>query len=183
MKLKNYILGAILGIIGLLMIIIPETCIKFVVILVGIAATANGIYSIAKYYNLNSSPIYKRTLLLKSITSIIIGIIAVLCPIILMNSISAIWTIITFILAVYSVLYALTGFFIVSFVSNLNNESRKRIATESFIYFLIAILLFIIPIGAIVQTLFRIAGIVALVLAVILIAREVVTAKKNTATE
>lgn len=180
---KNFFLGIIIAIISLLMIFIPNTCIKVIVILVGAATLINGIYTLVKFYDLNNDKTYKKILLIKCITGIIIGLIAVLFPIFLMKSISAIWNIITFILAFYCVVYAMAGFFSSAFVKNLDEDVRKRITSESFIYLLIAIILFVIPIGAVIETIFRIAGIVALVIAIIIIAREFTTKKDNIETK
>lgn len=183
MKVKNIFLGIILAVMGILMITIPETCINVIVILVGAATLVNGIYSLKKYYNLSDEPVYKKTLLAKCISSIIIGILAVFFPLALMNTFTAIWTVITFVLAVYLLLFAFTGFFSSLFIPGLSDDDKKRITYESFIYFIIAVLLFITPIGSIIKTLFIICGIVALVLGVVVIAKEVILQKRTVKAE
>ena len=46
MKTKNIILGAVLALIGILMVAIPDACIKAVVVLVGAAAVAFSVYNL-----------------------------------------------------------------------------------------------------------------------------------------
>lgn len=178
MKLKNYFLGALLAVIGLVMLIWPTFCIKIVVILAGAATVAGGIYNLAKNSNVSEDPAFKKASFIKNIVSILIGIVAVLCPLLLMKSVTVIWTVITYVLAIYFVIYAISGFFISSYTKDLDSEFRKRITTESMIYLLIAILLFVLPIGAVVETIIRIAGAVAIVTGAVFITREIVYSKK-----
>ena len=95
-----------------------------------------------------------------------------------MKSVTVIWTVITYVLAVYFVIYAISGFFISSYTKDLDSEIRRRITTESMIYLLIAILLFVLPIGAVIETIIRIAGAVAIVVGAIFITKEIVYSKK-----
>ncbi len=180
MKIKNYFLGGMLAVIGLLMVIIPETCIKTVVILVGAATAVNGVYTFLKFYKNSEDKLYKRTVLVKFLTSLIVGIIAVFFPLLLMNTVKTIWTIITYVLAIFFVLYAVSGFFSSSLIKDLSAEDKKRITQESFIYLLIAIVLFIIPAGSIMQTLFRIVGVLGLIFGFVIIIREIIVSKNQT---
>ena len=175
MKFKNFLLGAVLMVTGILMIAVPETCIKTIVIMIGAATAVNGIYTLINFYKLSDDKIYKRTVLIKCLSSVIVGIIAVLFPILLMKTVAAIWTVITVILAIYFILFAVAGFFSSSLIRDLPDEEKKRITQESFIYLLIAVVLFIIPIGKIISTLFRIAGIAGTVIGVVIIIREIIT--------
>ena len=74
MKIKNIFLGAILAVIGILMITIPDFCTKVIVILVGAATVVNGIYTLKNNYSLSEDPVYKKTLKIKCISSIVIGL-------------------------------------------------------------------------------------------------------------
>lgn len=179
MKLKNLFLGLFFIVIGIIMISTPETCIKVIVFFTGIATIINGIYNLKNFLDLSDNPVYKKTLKIKSISSIIIGVLAVLFPLALMKSVEAIWTIVTFVLAVYFVFFAVAGFFSSSVDDNMDPESKKRITYESFIYFLIAILLFITPIGSIVKTLLIICGVVGLVVGAAIITKEIIYMKKQ----
>jgi uncharacterized membrane protein HdeD (DUF308 family) len=174
MKFKNFLLGAILTVTGILMIAIPETCIKTIVIMIGAATAINGIYTLINFYKLSDDKIYKRTVLVKCLSSVIVGIVAVLFPLLLMKTVAAIWTVITIILAVYFVLFAVAGFFSSSLIKDLSVEDKKRITQESFIYLLIAVVLFIIPVGKIISTLFRIAGVAGTVIGLVIIVKETI---------
>ena len=46
MNKNNIVIGSILAVAGLLMVIIPEQCVKAVVIMLGLGAVANGIHSL-----------------------------------------------------------------------------------------------------------------------------------------
>ena len=183
MKIKNIFLGAILAVIGILMITIPDFCTKVIVILVGAATVVNGIYTLKNNYSLSEDPVYKKTLKIKCISSIVIGLLAVIFPIALMKSFEAIWTVITFVLAVYFTAYAVTGFFSTLFIQSLTHDDKKRITYESLIFFLIAVLLFVTPIGKIIKTFLIICGIVALVLGAVIIAREIILKKQTVSAE
>lgn len=175
---RNYFLAAMLAVIGLVMLIWPAFCIKIVVVLAGLATIINGIYNLINFYNFCDDKIYKKSLLIRCISSIIIGTIAVLFPIVLMKSFAAIWTVITYVLAIFFILYAGVSIFSVSMMQNVDKDLKKRITQESMIYLLIAIILFVIPIGSVIATIIRIAGIVAIVFGLLLIIRELVYSKK-----
>lgn len=179
MKFKNYFLGALLALMGLVMLIWPGFCIKIVVILAGLATVATGIYNLAKTTQVSEEPVYRKTTFIKNIISIVIGVIAVVCPLLLMKSAAFIWTVITYILAIYFVIYAILGFVISSYTKDLESEIRKRITTESIIFLLIAVILFVLPIGAVIETIIRIAGAVAIVVGAIFIIREILYSKKT----
>lgn len=175
---RNYFLAALLAVIGLVMLIWPAFCIKIVVVLAGLATIINGIYNLINFYNFCDDKIYKKSLLIRCISSIIIGTIAVLFPIVLMKSFTAIWTVITYVLAIFFILYAGVSIFSVSMMQNVDKDLKKRITQESMIYLLIAIILFVIPIGSVIATIIRIAGIAAIVFGLLLIIRELVYSKK-----
>lgn len=177
-KIKSYCLAALIAIIGLVMLIWPEFCIKIIVVIAGLATIFNGIFTLKNYYNLCDDKLYKKSLLIKCIVSIVIGLIAVLFPLILMKSVAAIWTIITYVLAVFFIAYALSSIFTISLVSEIEGEIKKRVIFESVIYLLIAVILFVIPIGTVIATIFRVAGVVAILVAVLMIVREVIYSKK-----
>ena len=174
MKVKNIILGIILAVTGILMLAIPDTCIKTIVIMLGALTAFNGVYNFINFYKLSNETIYRRTMIIKCLSSVIVGIVAVLFPLLLMKTVAAIWTVITIILAVYFVLFAVAGFFSSSLIKDLSVEDKKRITQESFIYLLIAVVLFIIPVGKIISTLFRIAGVAGTVIGLVIIVKEII---------
>ena len=72
--------GILAAILGLLVIIFPAFWIKLVVIMIGLAAIGYGIYSLKFTKALSEELGYRRTILIKSIVSIIAGVMAVLFP-------------------------------------------------------------------------------------------------------
>lgn len=180
MKKKNIILGAVLAVVGLLMAIMPATCIKAVVVLVGLAAAAIGIYNLFTTYKTVENPELKKTILIKSIISIIIGVVAVVFPFALLKTVTSIWKIISFILGVYLVLYAIFGFYSAVKLKDASAEDKKKNIKESFTSLLVAVLLFIIPIETVGTTFVRIIGIAGLVIGVFLVILEVVISKRTT---
>ena len=95
MKTKNIILGAILAIIGIIMIAIPDACIKAVVVLVGLAAVAFSVYNLLVVYKNTEDSAFKKTLLIKSICTFVIGLISIVCPFALVKTVATIWKIIS----------------------------------------------------------------------------------------
>lgn len=177
MKIKNLSLGIVLALIGLVMLVWPSFCIKIVVIIAGIATVACGIYNLATASQYSNDKTYKKASFIKNILSILVGIVAVLCPLLLMKSFSLIWNVITYTLAIYFVIYAIFGLFLSSYTKDFNPLMRKRITFESMIFLLIAILLFVLPIGAVIETIIRIAGGVALFVGAIVVTREIIYSK------
>lgn len=177
-KVKNYSLAVLIALMGLVMLIWPEFCIKIVVVISGLAVIVNGIFTLKNYYNFVDDSGYKKSLLIKCILSIVIGLVAVLFPFILMKSVAAIWTIITYVLAVFFIVYSIISIFSVSLLKDVEADFKRRVISESIIYLLIAVILFVIPVGSVIATIFRVAGIVALVVSALMITREIFYSKK-----
>ena len=99
---KSFIgIGILLAIVGLLMLFSPDAWIKAVVIIVGIAAILNGIFNLIQLRNMILDRSYKRTILIRGIISIIIGLIAVIMP---LTVAASIWAIMLYILAGYLII-------------------------------------------------------------------------------
>lgn len=177
-KVKNYSLAVLIALMGLVMLIWPEFCIKIVVVIAGLAVIVNGCFTLKNYYNFVDDSGYKKSLLIKCILSIVIGLVAVLFPFILMKSVAAIWTIITYVLAVFFIVYSIISIFSVSLLKDVEADFKRRVVSESIIYLLIAVILFVIPVGSVIATIFRVAGIVALVVSALMITREIFYSKK-----
>ena len=72
--------GILAALLGLLVIIFPAFWIKLVVVILGLAAIAYGIYSLKITKVISDELNYRRTILIKSIVSIVAGLMAVLFP-------------------------------------------------------------------------------------------------------
>ena len=180
MKTKNIVFGGILAVIGLLMLINPGACINAVVVLVGLTAIAAGGYNL--FYTLKNItvPEIKKMILIKSIVSIVIGLVAVICPFALVKTVTSIWKIISYVLAVYLILFAATNVYSsIKFRKTAGDDFKKNLI-EGIICFLIAVLLFIIPIEEVGLTIVRVLGTISIIIGAVLIFVEVGIARRTT---
>ena len=179
-KTKNIVFGGILAVIGLLMLINPGACINAVVVLVGLTAIAAGGYNL--FYTLKNItiPEIKKMILIKSIVSIVIGLVAVICPFALVKTVTSIWKIISYVLAVYLILFAATNVYSsIKFRKTAGDDFKKNLI-EGIICFLIAVLLFIIPIEEVGLTIVRVLGTISIIIGAVLIFVEVGIARRTT---
>ncbi len=182
MKTKNIILGAVLAILGIVMIAIPDTCIKAVVVIVGAAAVAFSVYNLLVVYKQSEDAAFKKTLLIKSIITFVIGLISVICPFVLVKTVETIFKIFSFILAAYLILYAGVSVYSSAKMRAVFPEESKRLIFEALIFVAIAILLILIPIDQFGQAFVRIVGLGGLIIGLVMVAVEIVVSKR-TATE
>lgn len=181
MKTKNIILGAVLAIIGIVMIAIPDACIKAVVVIVGAAAVAFSVYNLLVVYKQSQDAAFKKTLLIKSIITFVVGLISVICPFVLVKTVAAIWKIISIILAVYLILYAGLSVYSSAKLRATFPEESKRLIFEALIFVAIAILLIIIPIESFGRAFVRIVGLGGLIIGLVMVAVEIVVNKRTAA--
>lgn len=96
---KTYIgIGVLAIIIGLMMLIVPHQCIKAIVIILGVFSVANGVYNLFAIRRLIADSDFAITITIRGIISIIVGLLAILLPLIFAG---VIWTIMVYILAFY----------------------------------------------------------------------------------
>lgn len=181
MKTKNIILGAVLAIIGIVMIAIPDACIKAVVVIVGAAAVAFSVYNLLVVYKQSQDAAFKKTLLIKSIITFVVGLISVICPFVLVKTVAAIWKIISIVLAVYLILYAGLSVYSSAKLRAAFPEESKRLIFEALIFVAIAILLIIIPIESFGRAFVRIVGLGGLIIGLVMVAVEIVVNKRTAA--
>lgn len=180
MKKKNLILGSILALVGLLMTVMPAACIKAVVILVGLAAVVLGGYNLLFVYKKIQIPEFKKSILIKGITSIVVGLIAVICPFVLLKTAVSIWKIFSYILSAYLILFAAYGFYTSTIFDENFKDEKKKLIKENLTCILIAALLIIIPIESVGKSFVRIVGIAGLFIGLFLILLEIVISKRTT---
>jgi uncharacterized membrane protein HdeD (DUF308 family) len=96
-------MGVLISIIGLMMIIAPETFIKIAVILLGITAIGNGIYNLMSVLNFSNDSFYKKIVLTRAIISIFVGVLSLLLPLFIAGTI---WVVLIYTLAVYLLISA-----------------------------------------------------------------------------
>lgn len=152
-------LGAFLAVLGLFVIIFPSFWVKLAVIIIGLAAIAYGIYNIKFIKNLIEDEKYNKSILIKSIVSIVAGVMAVLFPLAFGG---AAWSIMIWVLIIYLLLSAVVGFYAVSLLKD-TEVDRKRYILENVILLAIAIVLILISPKSLGAAIIRIIGILCMV--------------------
>ncbi len=183
MKTKNVILGAILAILGIIMIAKPDACIKAVVTIVGAAAVVFSIYNLLFVYKQCEDPVYKKTLFIKGIATFVVGLISVICPFVLVKTVATIWKIISIVLAVYLILYAGVSVYSSAKLRAKFAEESKKLLFEALIFVAIAILLIIIPIEQFGIAFVRIVGLGGLIVGLVMVGVEIVVSKRTASDE
>ena len=111
-------LGILSAVVGLLAVINPQSSIEAIVILIGIGAIVNGINSILKVKRFSFSPYFERTVIIRSVAGILVGILAVILPFAFFNMVQKIVRILLYIQAVFLLLSAISEFILVSGTEN-----------------------------------------------------------------
>lgn len=179
MKTKNIILGAILAILGIIMIAKPDACIKAVVVIVGLAALVFSIYNLLFVYKQCEDPVYKKTLFIKGLVTFVIGLISIICPFVLVKTVTTIWKIISIVLAVYLILYAGVSVYSSAKLRAKFADESKKLLIEALIFVAIAILLIIIPIEQFGIAFVRVVGLGGLIIGLVMVAVEIVVSKRT----
>lgn len=174
MKKWNLYSGIILALIGLFVIIFPAFWVKVVVILLGVGSVAYGIYGIKYTKAIFENTMYERTILIRSIASIVIGVMAVLFPLAIGN---AAWSVMIWILIIYLILSAVLGFYAAALLKDTGIE-RKRYFLENLGLLAIAVVLILIGPTNLGTAILRLIGIAALLVGAGIIVYEFIS-KKN----
>ncbi len=151
--------GIMSAILGLLVIIFPSFWIKLVVVIIGLAAIAYGIYCLKFTKAISDDIGYRRTIIIKSIVSIIAGLMAVLFPLAIGG---AAWTAMIWVLIIYLLISAAFGFYAAALIKDSGVE-RKRYIIENLLLLAIAVVLILISPRALGNAIIRLIGIVVLV--------------------
>ena len=169
MKRAYLFSGILAALLGLLVIIFPSFWIKLVVVIIGLTAIAYGIYSIKFTKVISEDIYYRKTILIKSIVSIIAGLMAVLFPLTIGG---AAWTAMIWVLIIYLIASAAIGFYAAALLKDTGVE-RKRYIIENLLLLAVAVLLILISPRALGNAIIRLIGIVVLVAGVALILFDV----------
>ena len=111
MNKNNVIIGALVALLGLIVLINPTDSIRVVVVLIGIAAIINGIYEFVKIRSLSNDSAFRTTVTVRSACSIVLGLVAVILPFALFSAVTSIIRILLYIEAVYLLVSAVTQLF------------------------------------------------------------------------
>ena len=158
---------------GLLVIIFPAFWIKLVVVILGLAAIAYGIYSLKITKVISDELNYRRTILIKSIVSIVAGLMAVLFPLAIGG---AAWTAMIWLLIFYLLISAAAGFYAAALLKDSGVE-RKRYIIENLLLLAAAVVLILISPRSLGNAIIRLIGIVVLVAGLALILFDVFSAR------
>ena len=167
--------GILAAILGLLVIIFPAFWIRLVVEIIGLSAIVYGIYSLKFTKAISQDTGYRRTILIKSIVSIVAGLMAVLFPLAVGG---AAWTAMIWLLIIYLLISAAFGFYAAALLKD-SDIDRKRYIIENLFLLAIAVLLVLISPRALGNAIIRLIGIITLVADVVLIIFDVLSSKKE----
>lgn len=171
--------GILAAILGLLVIIFPQFWIRLVVVIIGLAAIAYGIYCIKFTKAVFDDSYYKRTILIKSIVSIIAGIMAVLFPLAIGG---AAWTAMIWVLIIYLLVSAAIGFYAAALLKDSGVE-RKRFIVENLLLLAVAVVLILISPRALGNAIIRLIGIIVMVAGIVLIVFDILSSKNEVKAE
>lgn len=176
LNFKNSILpfvyGALLIVLGILIIIFPTFWVRLFVVVFGLCSVAYGIYSLLPLKNLENSQ-YKTMSIIRGVISIIFGLLSVIIPIAVA---SVTWRVIVYIFAVGLIISSALGFYITS-VFSLEGSERKEAILENVISLVVAIVLFLISPISLGKIIIRIIGICTVIVGIILIAIKLLSKK------
>ena len=165
--------GILAALLGLLVIIFPAFWIKLVVVILGLAAIAYGIYSLKITKVISDELNYRRTIFIKSIVSIVAGLMAVLFPLAIGG---AAWTAMIWLLIFYLLISAAAGFYAAALLKDSGVE-RKRYIIENLLLLAAAVVLILISPRSLGNAIIRLIGIVVLVAGLALILFGVFSAR------
>lgn len=176
LSFKNSILpfvyGALLFVLGILIIIFPEFWVRLFVVIFGLCSVAYGIYTVLPLKNLENSQ-YKTMSLIKSGISIFFGLLSVIIPITVATTT---WKVIVYAFAISLIISSMLGFYTTSIIS-LEGDERKKAILENVISLIVAIVLFLISPISLGKIIIRIIGICIIILGVVLIVIKIFSQK------
>ena len=171
--------GILAAILGLLVIIFPQFWIRLVVVIIGLAAIGYGIYCIKFTKAVFDDSYYKRTILIKSIVSIIAGVMAVLFPLAIGG---AAWTAMIWVLIIYLLVSAAIGFYAAALLKDSGVE-RKRFIVENLLLLAVAVVLILISPRALGNAIIRLIGIIVMVAGIVLVVFDILSSKNEVKAE
>ena len=159
MKNFNWVFFAGMTMLGLMVLVFPKFWINLVVFVIGLGSIAYGIYNLVYTRRIFQDSMYETTILVKSIFSIVVGIISVFLPLfvadIMIRSM-------IYVLIVYLLLAAIIGFYSVTLLKNTEID-RKQYILENLCLVFVAVLLILVSPEKLGIFIVRVIGFAALV--------------------
>lgn len=163
MDINKFVLSLLVAVVGLLMLLSPETFIAMAVIMLGVAAICDGIFIMVTTRNLIIDPDYKLMMTVRGLLSIVVGVAAILLPL-LVAAIA--WKVMAYVLAGYLLVSAGIEIYGISKLHR-NGIMIRQSVIETIISIILAIVLFIIPAKTAGGIIVRVCGVILLVAGVI----------------
>lgn len=126
MKKTNWVIGGVLLVAGVILTAAPVFVVKALVVLLGLGAVADGVYSLMYEKSISTNPSYQKTILYKSVANIVMGLVAVIVPLFIAKTA---WFAITYILGIYLVISAFGGLFASSQLKD-SEVDRKALTVD-----------------------------------------------------
>ena len=158
MDKNKFFLGIMVAVVGLFMLISPESFIKFAVIILGIALIFDGIFILVTVRTLVTDASYARVMAIHGWLSIAVGALAVLLPLVLA---AVFWTIMAYTMAFYLLVAAGMEIYAINILSR-NGISTKKSIFEVLVCVILAVVLFMLPSRSLGNALVRVFGVVLL---------------------
>lgn len=179
MKNFNWVFFIGMVILGLLVLVFPKFWINLVVFVIGLGAIAYGIYNLVYTRRIFQDSMYETVILIKSIFSIVVGIISVFLPLAVAD---VMLRTMIYVLIVYLLLSAIIGFYSVSLLKNTEID-RKHYVFENLCLVIIAILLILISPEKLGIFIIRVIGFAALAFGIFMITMQFLMNKTVTDAE
>lgn len=165
----DYLIPILAGILGLVMLCVPEHFVIVLVVALGIFLIVSGIYIIFKLSNLSDDTLYRVNIYVRGGLSILLGGLCIFLPI---KMGQAIWTTLCVVLGIFAILAAVSEFLTVLKLKE-QDLPIKQYVTEIIGMAVTAVVLFLLPKFG--NVLLRIAGGVIILVAIVL----AINIKKN----
>lgn len=174
MKKWNIWSGSLLTVLGLLVIIFPKFWSRVIVISLGIGAIVYGIYNLKITKALSNNSNYNKTILIRGIASIVIGVVVIVCPFFM----ESLWKVMVWVLIIYLIISSCLGFYSAALLKDTGID-RKKYVFENIGLLVLAIVLILITPENLRNMLLIIAGIIAMVVGVVIIVFAVISIVKG----
>ena len=154
MRFTSLMVGIMTFIIGLVMIIAPDTWISVMVILLGVSAISNGFFNIFYLRKLIEEKSFRTVVLVRGIISIVVGLVAVIVP---WAVVATVWTVMIYMIAIYLVVAIIMELYGIVKLRKAGINVKPYYG-EIIASLLLAIILFVIP-GHLGRAIVRVLGI------------------------
>ncbi|MBQ6779929.1 MAG: DUF308 domain-containing protein [Treponema sp.] len=159
MDKNKFFLGVMIAVVGLFMLLSPDSFIKFAVVILGVALIFDGIFILVAVRNLVTDKHYAFVMAVHGWLSIAVGAVAVCIPLVLAD---IFWGIMAYTIAVYLLVAAAMEIYAINMLSR-NGISTKKSIFEVIICLVLSIILFMLPSQTIGHAAVYVCGVILLI--------------------